>query len=126
MAVLLSQRTQEAVLDVVPGTGSLNRLTAIGVSVNDQGQLDFDPQKLQNILNGKVAGVSGADVAKLFSLSGDSSSQQVQFVLGSTRTKASTTPYGVDVAQAPEHRQRRQRLHQIGGNFVGLAGHGVL
>ncbi|MFO1093768.1 MAG: flagellar filament capping protein FliD [Planctomycetaceae bacterium] len=100
--IQLQDQVRRAVLDVVPGTGSLNRLTAIGVSVNDQGQLDFDPQKLQNILNGKVAGVSGADVAKLFSLSGDSSSQQVQFVLGSTRTKASTTPYGVDVAQAPE------------------------
>lgn len=98
----LQDDVRRAVLDVVPGGGSLNRLTAIGVSVNDHGQLDFNSQKLQDILNGKVAGVSGSDVTRLFGLTGNSSSPQVQFLLGSSRTRSSTTPYGIDVTQAPE------------------------
>lgn len=100
--IQLQDDVRRAVLEVVPGAGSINRLTAVGVSVNDQGQLGFDPQKLQDIMNGKVAGVSGTDVARLFGLTGDSSSPQVQFLLGSSRTKSSTTPYGIDVTQAPE------------------------
>lgn len=100
--IQLQDDIRSAVLNVVPGVGSFNRLSAMGISVTDRGRLQLNSARLDDVLNGRVPGVSSKDVLKLFSLSADSTHQQVQFVLGSSRTKASTTPYGVDITQAAE------------------------
>lgn len=98
----LQDEIRRAVVDVVPGVGALNRLSAIGISVTDKGQLRLNASRLNDVLNGRVAGVTSQDVMRLFALAGQSDHPQVQFLLGSSRTKASSTPYGVDVTQAAE------------------------
>lgn len=100
--IQLQDDLRRAVLEVVPGGGSLNRLSAIGIAVTDKGRLQLNSSRLEEVLNGRVPGVSPRDVSRLFSLSGESSHQQVQFLLGSSRTKSSTTPYGIDIVQAAE------------------------
>ncbi|MBL8849703.1 MAG: flagellar filament capping protein FliD [Planctomycetaceae bacterium] len=100
--IQLQEDVRSAVLDVVPGAGSLNRLSAIGITVTDKGRLELNSTKLTDVLSGRVAGVSPSDAIKLFSFTGDSTHPQVQFLLGSSRTKSGTTPYGVDIIQAPE------------------------
>jgi flagellar hook-associated protein 2 len=99
----IQQQLRAAVLDVVPGVSlRANRLTAIGISVNDQGRLTLNASRLQDILNGRVDGVTANDLQKLFALDGTSTHPAVSFVLGSTRTEARAAPYQVDVTQAAE------------------------
>lgn len=99
----IQQQLRAAVLDVVPGVSPrANRLTAIGVSVNDQGRLTLNASRLRDILSGRVDGVTANDLQKLFALDGTSTHPAVSFVLGSTRTEARAAPYQVDVAQAAE------------------------
>lgn len=109
--VLLGNRTvieiqdklRSSILDVVPGANPrLNRLTSLGITVGDDGKLVLNETKLQDILNGKVAGVSETDVRKLFALDGTSTNNGVNFLLGGTKTKDSTTPYQIDITQAAE------------------------
>lgn len=109
--VLLGNRTatelqlavRQSVLGVVPGVNSkVNRLSAIGISVTDKGHLTFNQTKLEDALNGRVAGVTADDVRRLFALDGQSTSGGVQYVLGSTRTGAPDSPVQVDVTQAAE------------------------
>ncbi len=98
----IQQELQSAVTSVVPGVSSdLNQLGAIGISVTDQGTLQFSPSTLENVLNGNVAGVGPDDVKRLFALDGQSSATGVSFVVGSSSTKPSgSTPYEVDITQA--------------------------
>ena len=100
--IQIQDDVRRAVLEVVPGAGSLNRLTAIGISVSDRGRLILNSTRLNDVLNGRVEGISSSDVKKLFALSGESDHPQVQFLLGSSRTKSGATPYGVDITQAAE------------------------
>jgi len=100
--IQLQDDIRSAVLNVIPGAGSLNRLSAIGITVTDKGRLELNSAKLSDVLNGRVAGANPSDVIKLFSFTGDSTHPQVQFLLGSSRTKSGTTPYGIDITQAPE------------------------
>ena len=100
--IQIQDDVRRAVLEVVPGVGSLNRLTAIGISVSDRGRLILNSTRLNDVLNGRVEGISSSDVKKLFALSGESDHPQVQFLLGSSRTKSGATPYGVDITQAAE------------------------
>lgn len=100
--VQLQDDVRRAVLDVVPGVSGLNRLTAIGISVTNRGRLTLNTAKLDDVLSGRVDGVSSSDVQRLFALSGESDHPQVQFLLGSSRTKSGSTPYGVDITQAAE------------------------
>ncbi len=102
-AIDIQQQLRAAVLDVVPGVSTrANSLTAIGVSVNDQGRLTLNTARLQDILSGRVEGVTANDVQNLFALAGTSTHPGVSFVLGSTRTEARAAPYQVDVTQAAE------------------------
>ncbi|MCX7385304.1 MAG: flagellar filament capping protein FliD, partial [Planctomycetales bacterium] len=94
---------RSTIANPVPGANPLaNRLSAVGVNFNDKGRLTLNKSKLDDALNGKIEGVTAEDVKKLFSLGGKSSNAGVTFVLGSTRTKATTTGYGFDISQAAE------------------------
>ena len=97
----LQQEIRSTVLGVVPGANSkANRLTALGVTVNDQGRLVVDKARVTSALKGDVQGVTEADVRRLFAIDGQSSNPGLSFILGSTKTQASTTPYDVEITQA--------------------------
>jgi len=81
---------------------SLNQLSSIGIDFDDRGHLFLDDNQLNKVLNGEVDGVTTDDVRRLFSLDGQSSIAGVEFLFGSSRTQASTTPYLVDITQAAE------------------------
>ncbi|MFV0443362.1 MAG: flagellar filament capping protein FliD [Planctomycetaceae bacterium] len=94
---------RSVVLETVPGLGSgLNRLSALGISVTNQGRLQFDASKLDDILSGRSPVGTGQDVRRLFALDARSTNPGVQFILGSSRTQPSTTPIQVDITQAAE------------------------
>lgn len=94
---------RSTIANPVPGANPLaNRLSAVGIKFDDKGRLTLNKSKLDDALNGKIEGVTAEDVKKLFSLGGKSSNAGVSFVLGSTRTKATTTGYGFDISQAAE------------------------
>ncbi len=102
-AIQVQDQIRRAVTDVVPGVAqAANRLSAIGVTVTDKGHLQINSARLDDVLNGRVAGVTSQDVTRLFALSGQTSHPQVQFILGSSNTKTSTAPYEIDITQAAE------------------------
>lgn len=102
-AVTLQDQVRSVVTDIVAGTNPrMNRLSALGITTNDQGSLTINQGKLGDVLAGKVAGVSFGDVKRLFALTASSTSSQVQFVTGSTKTKATGAAVGVHVTQAAE------------------------
>ncbi|MCA9048698.1 MAG: flagellar filament capping protein FliD, partial [Planctomycetaceae bacterium] len=99
--ITIQQQIRSAVVSVVPNVVSgANRLSAIGVDVTDNGRLELNRSKLQNLLNGGDDNVTRADLKRLFSLDVQSSSSGIRFVLGSARTKPSAEPYQIDLTQA--------------------------
>lgn len=99
----LRTQVQQAILATAPDLSSqLNRLGAIGISPDSNGQLKIDTTQLRNVLSGSVAGVTMSDVKSLFSLQGQSDSAGVQFATGSAKTKSSSTPYTVHITQAAQ------------------------
>lgn len=99
----IQQKIRASVLDTVPGLKStINRLSAIGVSVSETGSLSLNSTRLQDVLEGRVEGVTARDVKRLFTLDGTSDSAGVEFVLGSNRTQAPTNPITVHITQAAE------------------------
>lgn len=100
-SILNSVRT--TLLEVVPGlNGNANRLTSIGISVNDDGQLEFDESALRDVLNGQNSDIEASDLKRLFALDGQSTHASIRFISGSSRTQATSTPYQVDITQAAE------------------------
>jgi flagellar hook-associated protein 2 len=88
---------------VVPGASpGLNYLGALGITTDNKGHLVVNAAKLAEVLEGRRPGVTVADVRTLFALSGTSSNPGIQFVTGSAKTKASGTPYVVNITQAAE------------------------
>lgn len=83
-------------------SSSVNRLTALGISLDERGQLAVNEARLSDVLEGRVTGVTFADVRKLFALRGESSNGAIEFVAGSAKTKDSATPYQIDITQAAE------------------------
>jgi flagellar hook-associated protein 2 len=83
-------------------SSSVNRLSALGIKLDEHGVLQINQATLSNVLNDGVSGVSFGDVKKLFALRGQSSSPGIEFITGSRFTKSSTTPYQVDITQAAE------------------------
>src|SRR5262249_42049215 len=78
-----------------------NRLTAIGISFANSGQLTINDTRLDQALNGEVPGVSISDFRTLFALTGSSTSPGVSFLLGSDKTQPTPgIPYQVDVTRA--------------------------
>jgi flagellar hook-associated protein 2 len=99
----IQSQLRSVVLQSVPGlSNTINRLSRVGVGVTEAGTLTFDQSKLRSALSGELPGVGARDVQRLFGLSGESSTAGVEFLLGSSRTQASTTPYQVDISQAAE------------------------
>jgi flagellar hook-associated protein 2 len=97
----LQQEIRSTVLGVIPGANSrMNRLSALGISVSDQGRLEVDTARVTSALQGDVEGVTEADIRRLFALDGQSSNPGFSFILGSAKTQASTTPYDVEITQA--------------------------
>jgi len=101
--ISIQDEVRSTVTSVVAGANSnMNRLSALGISVNDVGHLVINSSQLEDVLAGRVDGVSMSDVKALFALTGKSDNTGVQFLLGGTDTKESTVPYEVDVTQAAE------------------------
>ncbi|MDG1897828.1 MAG: flagellar filament capping protein FliD [Fuerstiella sp.] len=68
-AITIQQRLRNALVSVVAGVNSdANRLSAIGVSVTDNGQLRLDESKLRGVLNGSNKNVNRDDLKRLFAL----------------------------------------------------------
>jgi flagellar hook-associated protein 2 len=102
-AARIQQSLRSTIQNVVPGANPLaNRLSAIGLTFSDTGKLVLNKSRLESALSGGIEGVSAEDVRKIFALSGNSTNSGISFVLGSTRTKASTSGYEVDITQAAE------------------------
>ncbi len=100
----LRTQIERSVLSVsgnLPAT--INRLGAIGITSDGKGKLEINETKLNDVLNGNVAGVGFPELKKLFALAGTSSSSGITFATGTKLTKESgSTPYGVDITQAAE------------------------
>ena len=97
----LRSQVQQTLLAISPDLPSqMNRLGALGISPDSNGQLQIDTAQLRSVLNGSVAGVKFDDLKSLFGLQGVSSSASIQFATGTANTKATSTPYTVHITQA--------------------------
>ena len=93
----------ETALGVVPGVDQqFNRLSALGISVQNDGRLQLDSARLSDVLSGGVTGAAATDVGRLFALNGQSNHPGIRFLLGSSRTLPSSTAYEVDISRAAE------------------------
>ncbi|MBI3464981.1 MAG: flagellar filament capping protein FliD, partial [Planctomycetes bacterium] len=102
-ATTIEDDVRRVVSELVSGVnGQMNRLGALGITTDEQGRLEVNDVKLTDALTGRLTGVTFDDVRRLFALSGQSTNGGIQFVSGSTRTKASTTPYQVEISQVAE------------------------
>ena len=99
----LRDQVAQSVLSISPNLpSSINRLGAIGITSDGKGKLAINDAKLDDALNGGVAGVGFEDLKKMFALSGASSSTGIEFATGSRFTKESSIAYEVDITQAAE------------------------
>ena len=80
---------------------NLNRLSQIGITIGNTGQLTINNTKLQSALSGDDD-ISLRDMQRLFGLTAESTNSGIEFLLGSSRTRASTDNYEVDILQAAE------------------------
>ena len=97
----LRSQVEASLLAIAPNAPSqANRLGALGITPDSNGQLKIDATQLNNVLSGNVPGVGFSDLKNLFGLQGQSSSAGVQFATGSAKTKVSTTPYQIHITQA--------------------------
>jgi len=102
-ALSVRNQVQQAVQGIIPNVSALaNRLSAIGVTTSDSGRLTVNDAQLQEIISGSKSGVGSADLRKLFSLDGTTSTGGISFVYAGAKTNDSTTPYQVNVTQAAE------------------------
>ncbi len=116
--VSIQDKIRTALTSVVPGLDSnSNRISAIGVSISSAGRLVVNSAKLDDALAGNVEGVDADDLRRLFSLAGKSDNANVQFSVGSNRTKATQTGYQVDISQAAE-RATITATNSLAGSIV--------
>ncbi|MEE2640295.1 MAG: flagellar filament capping protein FliD [Planctomycetota bacterium] len=109
--ILLGERSVIGIQDdirnklifAVPGLdAAFNQLSAIGVNFNDKGRLFINSARLGKALNGELDGVGTTELKRLFALDGNSTNSGISFILGSSKTEASSTPFEVDISQAAE------------------------
>jgi flagellar hook-associated protein 2 len=99
----LQSQVEQVLLAVAPNLPSqMNRLGALGITPDSNGQLKIDTNQLNSALSGGVSGVSFSDIKNLFGLQGQSGSASVQFATGTSATKVSATPYTVHITQAAQ------------------------
>lgn len=107
-----------ALTTVVGGVkADMNRLSSLGVTFTDKGRLEVNTAKLDQALGGQVTGVTLDDVKRMFALTGASNNPGVGFVLGTTKTKPTTTPYQVNVT-APATRAAVTATNALAGSVV--------
>jgi flagellar hook-associated protein 2 len=88
--------------NVVPGVNQAsNRLAALGITLDQNGQLQVNSTTLQSALSGGISGVSLGDINNLFGNSGQSTNAAFQFVSAGTSAKASV-PVTVNITQAAQ------------------------
>ena len=91
------------VTESVPGlSSSVNRFSQLGIDIDNSGKLIINSSELESALQGNTDGIEPTDIQRVFGMSGVSDNSGVSFLLGSTRTKASTSAYQVDILQAAE------------------------
>jgi flagellar hook-associated protein 2 len=101
--VNIEDQLRSLVTDPVAGANpKLNNLAALGITSDASGQLQLNTGTLNKVLSGQVSGVSLDDVRSLFASGGRSTNPAVTFVNATAATKASATPYGVEVTQAAQ------------------------
>lgn len=101
--IQIQSEIQSALQSVVPGVSSrASRLSSIGISVNDNGKLTLSTARLQRAIQGEVDGIQPRDLRRLFALDAASSNSNIQFVLGSSRTRESIDPIQIDITRAAE------------------------
>ncbi len=99
----IANSLRESVLGSVSGLPTnANRLSRLGISVGDTGKLTLNSSRLEDVLSGRDPAIGIADARRIFGLDAVSTNPSVRFILGSTRTQASTTPYGINVTRAAE------------------------
>jgi len=98
-ATNIQDEVRSLVTGAVPGIGSVNRLSSLGITVSDSGRLVLDRTKLESALS---AANADEDLTRLFALDGQSDNANVRFLFGSSRTLASSDPYTVEITQAAE------------------------
>ena len=102
-AIAIQNEIRNRLVFSIPGLDSeLNQLSALGLNFNDRGQLFIDSAQLSDVLSGNQDDIGIQDIKRLFSLDAQSSNSGIEFILGSSKTKASSTPYQVDITQAAE------------------------
>lgn len=79
-----------------------NRLSSIGISFDDNGQLQIDSGKLDTALAGNLEGISISDVRNLFALNGQPDSPGISFISGTNDTQISSSPWEVNITKAAE------------------------
>lgn len=90
-----------AATGVVGGVNKLaNNLAAVGITLNADGTLAVNSDKLNQALNGQLTGVSTDDVRRLFVQDGQSTNSAVQYVYAPSTVKALGVPVGVQITQA--------------------------
>ena len=91
------------VTESVPGlSSSVNRFSQLGIDIDNSGKLIINSAELESALQGNTDGIEPTDIQRVFGMSGVSDNSGVSFLLGSTRTKASSSAYQVDILQAAE------------------------
>ena len=106
-SVLLGNRSATGIQDEVrslvtssvPGLGSLNRLSSLGITVSDSGRLVLNQGQLEDALAEPNA---DEEITRLFALDARSDNANIRFLFGSSRTNASSDPYQVEITQAAE------------------------
>jgi flagellar hook-associated protein 2 len=91
----------KATTGVVGGVNKLaDNLAAVGLTLNADGTLAVNGDKLNQALNGQLTGVSTDDVRRLFVQDGQSTNSAVQYVYAPSTVKALGVPIGVQITQA--------------------------
>lgn len=99
----IKDRLGALITETVPGLSTdFNRLSQIGIDIDTRGRLSVNSAELDRALSGEIDGVDSSDIRRLFGLTGESTNSNVEFLLGSTRTLATTSGYEVDIVQAAE------------------------
>lgn len=92
--ISLQNDLASVITSVVPGLASgSNRLSAVGITLGNDGKLAVDDAKLAQAVGGSGSGL--ADLKKLFGVTGSSDNPAVQFGIATSKTK----PSGVSAYQ---------------------------
>ena len=100
--ISIQDEIRNGIIDTVSGlTGSINRLSSIGISFDTTGKLSVDSGRLDDVLNGRSPDATLADVRKLLALNGESDNGGIRFLIASTRTNTDS-PVEIDITQSAE------------------------